>query len=212
MIYSCSRRHFQRSFYLVIPRTPPKHLSFALLSVLLCTSLFSGCLTAEKKEVRLTLKDDGKSGTGRIIFTGISSSPGDSASAIERDFNSLIVEYYQGRKIELANPGMTNVHKKLFMHHGKLIGEIDFDFRNISDLGLRRYKNSGPYMYYTMADGFLVSGQYESSNGTYLGDKLPVIFWDSTERDFSYTMSLSSPQEPKHSLLADFERWEAGQQ
>lgn len=189
-------------------RKSSKLLPYALLAFVLCIPLISGCLTADKKEVHLTLNDDGRSGSGKILFTGIASTPGDSVSAVRDDFNSLVAEYYQGRKIELANPGMKNVHKKLFQKNGKLMGEIDFDFDNLSDIGIYRYKKSGPYMYYTVSDGFLTSGQYESSNGTYLGDKFPIIFWDSSERDLSYTMSLTTQQEPKKSLLASYDRWE----
>jgi len=180
----------------------------ASLATALFATLFSGCLTAEKKEVHLNLNDDGKSGSGRIIFTGISSSPGDSADVTKEDFNTLIAEYYQGRKIEMDNKGMKNVHKKLYRQDGKLVGEIDFDFDDISAIGIYRYKNTGPYMFYTVAEGFFTSGQYESSNGTYLGEKMPVIFWDSTQQELFYKMSLSSPQEPKKSLLAQFSDWE----
>jgi hypothetical protein len=195
----------------VTHRIPSKFLPLRLLAIAICIPLFSGCLTADKKEVHLILNDDGKSGSGKIVFSGIASSPGDSVSAIDEDFNTLIAEYYQGRKIELANPGMNNVHKKLYRKEGKLVGEIDFDFDNVSDLGIYRYKNGGPYMYYTVSEGFLTSGQYESSNGTYLGDKFPIIFWDSSERDLSYTMSLTTPQEPKKQLLAHYERWQKEQ-
>ncbi|MFI5201677.1 MAG: hypothetical protein ACHQNE_04775 [Candidatus Kapaibacterium sp.] len=192
-------------------RISSKFLSLPCLAIVLSATLISGCLTAEKKEVHLTLNDDGRSGSGQIVFTGIASTPGDSTSAIDEDFNSLIAEYYQGRKIELANPGMKNVRKKLFRKNGKLMGEIDFDFDDVTDLGMYRYKNSGPYMYYTVSEGFLTSGQYQSSNGTYLGDKFPVIFWDSAERDLSYTMSLTTPQEPKKPLLDEYERWQKDQ-
>ncbi|HET6402321.1 MAG TPA: hypothetical protein VFH95_13115 [Candidatus Kapabacteria bacterium] len=192
-------------------RIPFKFLPLAVFAIVLFAPLISGCLTADKKEVHLTLNDDGRSGSGKIVFTGIASTPGDSASAIDEDFNTLIAEYYQGRKIELAYPGMKNVRKKLAQKNGKLMGEIDFDFDDVSDLGIYRYKDSGPYMYYTVSEGFLTSGQYQSSNGTYLGDKFPIIFWDSSERDLSYTMSLTTQQEPKKPLLAEYERWQAGQ-
>jgi hypothetical protein len=182
----------------------------AFFFVALCLSV-TGCLTAEKKEVRLSLNPDGKSGTGKIIFSNISSTPGDSLEVVNEDFNSLIAEYYQGRKIELENKGMKNVRKKLFRKDGKLIGEIEFDFDDISSLGIVRYKSTGPYMFYTIAEGFFTSGQYLSSNGTYMGEKMPLIFWDSSERDLEYQMTLSPPQEPKKSLLADFTNWEARQ-
>jgi hypothetical protein len=178
-----------------------------LLSAFVFLSILSGCLTAEKKEVHITINDDGTSGSGKIIFTGISSSPGDSLDVVNEDFNSLIAEYYQGRKIELENKGWKNVHKKLFEKNGKLMAEIDFDFDDLSDVEIFQYKHSGPWMLYTVADGFFTSGQYESSNGTYMGEKLPVIFWDSMQHDLSYTMSLSTSQEPKKSLLANYQSW-----
>ncbi len=195
------------TFFVNIKRTA---LSFILLAFFLLTVL-SGCLTAEKKEVYITLNDDGVSGSGKIIFTGIASSPGDSLNVVNEDFNSLIAEYYQGRKVELENKGWKNVRKKLYQEGGKLMAEIDFEFDDLSDLAIFRYKNSGPLMLYTVADGFFTSGQYESSNGTYLGEKLPVIFWDSTQHDLFYSMSLSSSQEPKKSLLAYYQQWQAKQ-
>jgi hypothetical protein len=183
----------------------------AFFVVALCTLTLTGCLTAEKKEVHLSLNEDGKSGTGKIIFRDISSTPGDSMEVVKEDFNTLIAEYYQGRKIELENKGMRNVRKKLFKQNGKLVGEIEFDFDDIAALGITRYKNAGPYMFYTIADGFFTSGQYLSSNGTYMGEKMPVIFWDSSERDLEYQMTLSPPQEPKKSLLPNFTSWEGRQ-
>jgi hypothetical protein len=200
----------------VIFRNPIRLSSFQVVAALLFAGTvfsvtLSGCLTAEKKEVHIKLNADGKSGSGSIVFSGISSSPGDSAAAVNEDFNSLIAEYYQGRKIEEANTGMTNVRKKLFKEDGELKGEIDFDFVDVSSLGIFRYKNSGPMMFYTVADGFFTSGQYESSNGTYMGEKLPVIFWDSTETDLFYRMSLSNAQEPKTSLLSKYDKWQAAQ-
>jgi hypothetical protein len=181
-----------------------------ILAALFAIAL-SGCLTADTKEVHITINDDGKSGSGRIIFSGIASTPGDSVSAVNEDFNSLVAEYYQGRKIEMENKGMKNVRKKIFVKDGKLSGEIDFDFDDLATVGIYRYLDSGPYMYYTVSEGFLTSGQYASSNGTYLGDKFPVIFWDSTQHDLFYRMTLSGPQESKKSLLANYQSWQAQQ-
>jgi hypothetical protein len=197
---------FRNSF-----RLSTSAISLLLLAIALFSVTLSSCLTAEKKEVHLKLNADGKSGSGSILFSGVSSSPGDSVAAVNEDFNSLIAEYYQGRKIEEANPGMKNVRKKLYKEDGELKGEIDFDFDDVSDLGIFRYKNSGPLMYYTVSEGFLMSGQYESSNGTYMGEKLPVIFWDSTQTDLFYRLTLSSPQEPKTSLLAKYDQWQVRQ-
>ena len=171
----------------------------------------SGCLTADKKEVHITLNPDGMSGSGTIVFSGISSSPGDSAIGIQEDFNSLIADYYQGKKIELENKGMKNVRKRLYKEDGKLMGEVSFDFDDVSTIGIFRYKNSGPFMFYTVADGFFTSGQYESSNGSYLGEKLPVIFWDGDQHELFYRMTLSSTTEPRRSLIPAYESWQARQ-
>ena len=56
---------------------------------------FSGCLTADHKEIRLTLSADGKSGTGKITFANIVSEPDDSSKDNSKDDfnNALITEY-----------------------------------------------------------------------------------------------------------------------
>ena len=176
-----------------------------------CIVFLSGCLTAEHKEVHLRLNPDGKTGTGSILFSNIMSSPGDTADVSQEDFNSLIAEYYQGRQLEMENKGMKNVKKKLFKKDGKLMGEVDFDFDDLSSLGIYRYKDSGPYMYYTVGDGFFTSGQYESSNGSYLGERMPVIFWEPTAKELYYTMQLTTPQEVHKPLIALFDSWKAEQ-
>ncbi len=188
-----------------------KHSSLFLILAALFAIALSGCLTADTKEVHITINDDGKSGSGRIIFSGIASTPGDSVSAVNEDFNSLVAEYYQGRKIEMENKGWKNVRKKLYVADGKLMGEIDFDFDDLATVGIYRYLDSGPYMYYTVSEGFLTSGQYESSNGMYLGEKFPVIFWDSTQQNLFYRMALSTPQESKKPLLVNYQQWEVKQ-
>ena len=187
-----------------------KSVSVAV-SLFLISFLLSGCLTADKKEVHIKLNPDGKSGSGTILFSGVASSPGDSVEAVNEDFGTLIAQYYEAHKVEMER-GMKNIHKRLFAQDGKLMGEITFDFDDISDLGFYRYKNSGPYMFYTVADGFFTSGQYEASNGSYMGEKLPVIFWDSGQRELYYKMALSTPQEPRTSLLAAYDRWQSKQQ
>jgi hypothetical protein len=66
-------------------------------------------------------------------------------------------------------------------------------------------------MFYTVADGFFTSGQYESSNGSYLGEKLPVIFWDADLHELFYRMTLSSAQEPRKSLSPAYDSWQLRQ-
>jgi hypothetical protein len=170
----------------------------------------SGCLSADHKETRLTLNADGKSGSGKITFTNIVSEPDDSTkdNSFDDFHKSLITEYYQGRKIEEATKGMKNVKKRLYLDGDNLTGEITFDFDDITKLGFYRYKGDGPYMYYTIKDGYFTSGQFESSNGTF-GDEttMPVIFWDATAKDFYIKVALSTPNVVHHSLAKLYKDW-----
>ena len=178
----------------------------ALFSVL----FFSGCLTADHKEVRLTLNPDGKSGTGKITFTNIISEPDDSSKDNSKDDfnNTLITEYYQGRKFEEANKGIKNVKKRLYLDDDKLMAEVTFNFDDISKLGFYRYKGDGAYMYYTISDGYFTSGQFEASNGTYGDEKtMPVIFWDANAKDFYIKLALSTPNVVHHSLAKFYTEW-----
>lgn len=172
--------------------------------------LFSGCLTADHKELRLTVNADGKSGTGKITFTNIVSEPDDSSKDNSKDDfnNALITEYYQGRKIEGANKGIKNIRKRLYLDGDDLMGEVIFDFDDITKLGFFRYKGEGPYMYYTISDGYFTSGQFEATNGTYGDEKtMPVIFWDANAKDFYFKVSLSTPNVVHHSLAKFYKEW-----
>jgi hypothetical protein len=180
------------------------------LLLLITAIFFSGCLSADHKETRLTLNADGKSGSGKIIFTNIVSEPDDSTKDNSKDdFNkSLITEYYQGRKIEEANKGMHNVHKRLYLEGDVLMAEITFDFDDITQLGFYRYKGEGPYMYYTISDGYFTSGQFEATNGSYGDEKnMPVIFWDASARDLYIKVALSTPNVVHHSLAPLYKEW-----
>jgi hypothetical protein len=178
--------------------------------ILVAMIFFSGCLTADHKEVRLTLNADGKSGIGKITFTNIVSEPDDSSKDNSKDDfnNALITEYYQGRKIEEGNKGMRNVKKRLYMDGDILMGEVTFDFDDIAKLGFYRYKGEGPYMYYTISDGYFTSGQFEATNGTYGDEKtMPVIFWDASAKDFYLKVGLSTPNVEHHSLVNLYKVW-----
>jgi hypothetical protein len=184
-----------------------KSTLFAVFAVM--AVIFGGCLTAEQKELRLSLNPDGKSGTGTIVFTGIASEQGDDTMDVSKeDLNSLITEYYQGKTLENALPGISNVKKRLFMSGKDLVGELSFDFSDLSKLGFFRFKGSGPYQYYTLADGYFTSGQFAASNGTYGGEKMPVVFWDESTKDFYVKMSLASPGAIRVSLLDKYKEWE----
>ena len=179
-----------------------------LATIFACVVL-SGCLTSEFKEIRITLNPDG-SGKGSITYIDISSEQGDdTVSLAKEDFESLVADYLEGKSFETANDKLKNVKKRLFVADGKLMGEVTFEFSEISAIGLFRHQGEGPYMYYTLADGFLTSGQYAASNGSYGGDKMPIVFWPSNATEFYLKMALSSPETPKTSLTSNYIAWQS---
>ncbi|MEI8135391.1 MAG: hypothetical protein WCH46_10045 [bacterium] len=173
-------------------------------------AILSGCLTADHRETRLIVNEDGKSGSGTITFTNIVSEPDDSVKDNSTDdfHKGLITEYYQGHKFEESMKGIKNVKKRLYLQDGVLMGEVKFDFDDIAKLGFYRYKGEGPYMYYTIKDGYFTSGQFELSNGSY-GDEtsMPVIFWDATARNFYFKVALSTPNVVHHPLVKLYNEW-----
>ena len=183
-----------------------KHIAPIFIILLAIWSV--GCLTAEHKELRLSLKPDGKSGTGILFFSRIHSEmASDTSNNTKEDFNSLITEYYQGKKIDESLKGTHNIKKRLYLDGNDLMGEVTFEFDDITDLGFYRYNNSGPFMYYTLADGVFTSGQFEASNGSYGGEKMPLIFWDASSRDFYVKISLSSSLSPQRSIVSLYKTW-----
>jgi hypothetical protein len=144
-----------------------------------------------------------------FLFTDISSERGDdTVSLATEDFNSLIADYVEGKSFETANPGLKNIKKRLFLQDNKLMGEVTFEFDKISDIGLYKHDANGPYMYYTLVDGYFTSGQYKSSNGSYGGEKMPVVFWPATATELYLKMALSTDQTPRSSLVANYENWQ----
>lgn len=184
---------------------------FAPIAIFTILAVFcSGCLTADLKELRISLKPDGKSGTGSIVFSRIHSEmSSDTANNTREDFNSLITEYYQGKKIDETLKGTHNIKKRLYLDGNDLMGEVTFEFNNVADLGFFQFNNSGPFMYYTLADGVFTSGQFEASNGSYGGEKMPIVFWDSSTRDFYLKISLSSRESPHRSIIPLYKTWAA---
>ncbi len=176
--------------------------------MMLIVALFNGCLTASHKEMRLSLNADGKSGTGTILFTHIHSEVNeDTTNVTTKDFNALISEYYQGKKFETATKGIKNIKKRLYLDGKDLMGEVTFEFDNVADLGFFRFNGRGPFLYYVLSDGYFTSGDYVLSNGSYGGEKMPIVFWDENARDFYVKVALSSPQSPERSIVPLYQAW-----
>ncbi|MBL8018009.1 MAG: hypothetical protein JNK43_12110 [Ignavibacteria bacterium] len=158
-----------------------------------------GCLTVETKEYSFKLKD-GNSGSGKIKYINIMHTM-DSASTVEAEYEDLMTNYLNGKKPEDEMPGVKNVKKRLFEEDNQLCGEITFDFDDIRTLKFYNYKDK--VWAYSLAGGSLFGGSeaYFSSNGTFGGESMNVVFWDGSENEFKLKTTVASNDKKNESLL-----------
>jgi len=162
---------------------------------------FAGCLTVETKEYSFNLKD-GNSGSGKIKYINIMRSD-DSGVTTEEDFSQLMNTYLNGSKPEDEMLGVKNVKKRLFEEDNHLCGEITFDFDDITTLKFFNY-NGKVWVYNINSAGNSIFGgseSYFSSNGTFGGESVPLIFWDGSSKEFSFKTTLSQGEKPNIGLL-----------
>ena len=168
-------------------------LMLALIAVLASTAV-SGCLMVANKEYLFRVRPDG-SGQGRITFENISSVQENEAEQDQaiKDYTQLLNEYLKGRKFEGENPAYQNVKKRLYEQDGKLYGEVTFDFLTYEDVGLFRLNGAGPWMYHTGALNGASIEQLDTSNGTYGGAHMPVVFWNEATTEFRVYTKVEEP-------------------
>jgi hypothetical protein len=176
--------------------------TFLLLSVFILTLNLIGCLTVETKEYSFKL-NKGNSGEGRIKYINIMRTI-DSAgtTTIEADYDELVSSYLKGSMPENEMQGVKNVKKRLFEEDNQLCGEITFEFDDIKTLKFYNYKNL-MWGYY-LSSGTSMLGtpeQFFSSNGTYGEANMPVIFWDSDEKNFKFKTTMNDGKGKTESLL-----------
>lgn len=175
---------------------------FVLFAAILAV-YFAGCLTMESKEYSFKI-DKEKSGHGSIKFVNIMSDNKDSVSTIDSDYNDLIDSYYKGEKISEDLPSVKNMKKRLFEEDNQLCGEVTFDFDDITKVKFYKYKESGPWCYYLSFFSMGLMGgteSYFSSNGTFGGESMPVIFWDGKQKEFNFKTTFTAPGKSAISLL-----------
>jgi hypothetical protein len=178
-----------------------KSLCIAFCSLLLAIAA-GGCLSVEQKEYHFHLNADGDSGTGSIAFVNIFSSDNDSET-VARDFSELITDYLQGDKVDSLYPGVANLQRRLFTRDGKLCGEVTFTFSHLPQAFLYRYDSRSPVMQFF----YSINEKFTRSNGTFGGERMPVIFWNDTTRDLRLTTNLAADTGSAHSLLAEYNAW-----
>jgi hypothetical protein len=174
---------------------------FPVFVLLVFVVYLQGCLTVETKEYSFKIKKDG-SGVATIKYINIMTDSKDSAGVPETDYGNLIDSYLKGDKLQEDYPNAKNIKKRLFEEDNQLCGEVKFEFEDIKQFKFYKYKDKGPWCYYvTSAMGMFGGEQYFSSNGTYGGTDLPVIFWDGNEKDFEFKTTVTQPAKNTMSLL-----------
>lgn len=174
---------------------------FNFLVIFIFSIALFGCLTYESKEYSFTLKE-GNSGSAKIKYINIMREiTEDTASTAESSYEDLINNYLYGNKPEDEMLGVKNVSKRLFEENNQLCGEITFDFDNIEDFKFYNYNYK--VWAYLLSEGsvFGTNEQFFSSNGTFGGELVPVIFWDYTEREFNFKTVVPQNNKNNESLL-----------
>jgi hypothetical protein len=182
-------------------------LSFS--AILISLFILNGCLTSEFKEYKLKINPD-KSGTGSFKFINILSHNYSEEDSIDIDFIELVNDYVDGNKLEEKMPGVKIVTKKLFEENGRLSGLVEFEFKNIKDLGFHQYDENSPIMYYID----IWSENYVNSNGEFNPDIMPVVFWNKDTEEIRLKTTISGEvdtEDPSYvSLLDNYKKWVAG--
>jgi hypothetical protein len=186
-----------------------KKQTFAWIGILIAVMFMSGCLTCEKKEY--TFEFTGKdSGRLTIKYINLMSTMDDTLDISDEDFNSLLVDYYEGTQVENEFAEATLISKRLFEEDGVLCGEIVLEFAGLAAGHLYQHKEKGPLMY-CLGCYSIDSEYYNESNGEYGGDVMPVVFWDAGLKRLTMTTDVTFPDETTVSLLSKYQEWEAGQ-
>lgn len=158
-----------------------------------------GCLTVETKEYTFKVKKDG-SGEATVKYINIMTDSKDSAGVPESDYSELIDSYLNGEKLMEDFPGAKNIKKRLFEEGNQLCGEVKFEFDDITDFKFYKYKDKGPWCYY-LSPGMFGGEQYFSSNGTFGGENMPVVFWGVDQKTFQLKTTVTQPAKNTMSLV-----------
>jgi hypothetical protein len=161
----------------------------------------TGCLTVEKKEYKYDLTGK-NSGTLTITYFNISST-NDSDGVARADFTELMESYLNGSKPEDEFPGATVIKKELYEENGKLCARVVLGFNDLKTVHLYQADSKGQYMLHMSS----FSETYESSNGTWGGEIMPVVFWDKKQKVLNVTTSVEKNIENSLSLLDMYKEW-----
>ncbi len=182
-----------------------KRLIYSVVCLIVFSFVVSGCLTVEKKEYKIHLT--GKtSGNGTIKYVNILSQKENEKDVSMKDFAELITDYIQGDKVNNDFQGIKIINKKVFEENGVLCAEFSFEFDSLKHMKIFQYDKDSPYM--LLIQNSYSSEAYDSSNGEYNLDSLPIIFWKKGTKDFEWKTKLTSDLSNTVSLLDQYKAWE----
>lgn len=180
---------------------------FLFSLIVFCIFFCVSCLTVEKKEY--TFEFTGKnSGKLTIRYINIMSTMNDTIDESSNDFNDLLTRFVNGDEIERGYPLATNVKKRLYEQDGKLCGEIIMEFPNLDAVHLFQYDKKSPLMCFLGTSSFN-SETFESTNGTYGGEFMPVVFWPNKEKLLLVNTKMTEPSASTISLLPLYNQYNA---
>lgn len=164
----------------------------------------SSCLTVEKKEYSWEITGD-NSGKLTISYINIMSDMDDTLDVSAEDFDELLNSYLYGTSIDDRYPMASNIEKRLYVKDNQLCGEITMEFNDLQAVHLYRHEKKGPYMFCvnTAPD----TESYESSNGEFGGDYMPVVFWSNKTEQLDLTTFIQEMDESTISLVGQYYKW-----
>ncbi|MCK4408251.1 MAG: hypothetical protein KAV44_11290 [Bacteroidales bacterium] len=181
-----------------------KNVKFLLIALSFFALFAIGCLTFEKKEYTFKFTGD-NSGVLTIKYINLISIKDDTVDISAKDFDELISTYITGDQIEKDYPNAANIDKRLFEENGVLCAELKIEFLDLADVRLFQLSKKEPFMYSLC--GFIDSENYESSNGEYGGENMPVVFWSHKLKELKLTTLGTPPDESSVSLLEEYKKW-----
>ena len=175
-----------------------------VMTLLGLSFVLSGCLIASKKVLIIDVLPDG-SGTGRMFYTDISSLQEDEHDRTVEDYTTLVADWYHGSEFQERYRGVLDPQKRMFELGNALHAEVTFTFDHYNDIGLYRHDGTGPWMYYALRHTSNVEG-FDSTNGSYGGDLMPVIFWPEETTTFRIVNRFDPGDAEVTSLLSLYRR------
>jgi len=141
-------------------------------------------------------------GTLTILYYNISSS-NDSEGVAHTDFTELIDSYLNGSKPQDEFPGAQVIKKELYEDNGKLCARMVLGFSDLKTARLYQADPKGAYMLHMSS----FSESYVSSNGTWGGEIMPVVFWDRKLKTLDVTTTVEKNIDNTLNLLEMYKAW-----